>query len=43
MFSHHIATLLLMTFSWSANFVRVGSLVLVIHDAVDYWLEVRSC
>ena len=32
-----------MTFSWANNMVRVGTLVLVIHDAVDYWLEVTLC
>ena len=37
---HHAATITLMTFSWANNMVRVGTLVLVIHDAVDYWLEV---
>ncbi|CAG5136126.1 unnamed protein product, partial [Candidula unifasciata] len=36
---HHVATLLLMMLSWISNFVRVGTLVLVIHDAVDSWME----
>ena len=36
---HHVATLLLMSLSWVYNFVRVGTLVLVLHDAVDSWLE----
>ncbi|XP_062609798.1 ceramide synthase 5-like isoform X2 [Saccostrea cucullata] len=39
MFTHHCATISLLTFSWCGNFVRVGTLVLCIHDAVDYWLE----
>ncbi|CAK9292937.1 unnamed protein product [Gordionus sp. m RMFG-2023] len=39
MFTHHVCTLLLMTFSWATNLVRIGTLVLVIHDAVDFWLE----
>nr|XP_022304143.1 ceramide synthase 5-like isoform X2 [Crassostrea virginica] len=39
MFAHHCATIALLTFSWCGNFVRVGTLVLCIHDAVDYWLE----
>ncbi|KAL5007542.1 hypothetical protein ScPMuIL_016348 [Solemya velum] len=39
MFIHHIATLTLMLFSWSGNFVRIGSLVLVVHDAADWWME----
>lgn len=42
MFTHHCATICLLTFSWCGNFVRVGTLVLCIHDAVDYWLEVRE-
>ena len=29
-----------MVFSWSDNMVRIGTLVLIVHDAVDYWLEV---
>ena len=39
---HHVATITLMVFSWCNNFVRIGTLVLVIHDAVDYWLEVNQ-
>ncbi|CAF0983971.1 unnamed protein product, partial [Didymodactylos carnosus] len=39
MFLHHIATISLLSFSYIVNFVRVGSLVLVIHDCGDYWLE----
>jgi ceramide synthetase len=39
MIVHHIATITLMAMSWSANMVRVGTLVLVVHDAVDYILE----
>ncbi len=42
MFLHHIATVLLLSFSYIVNFVRVGTLVLVIHDFGDYWLEVRD-
>ncbi|CAF1989914.1 unnamed protein product [Rotaria magnacalcarata] len=39
MFLHHIATISLLSFSYIVNFVRVGSLVLVVHDCGDYWLE----
>lgn len=39
MIVHHIATLTLMGMSWAANMVRVGTLVLCVHDAVDYILE----
>ena len=42
MIIHHIATLTLMIMSYSANMVRVGSLVLAVHDAVDYFMEVCS-
>jgi hypothetical protein len=40
MFIHHIATIALLSFSYIVNFLRVGTLVLVVHDAGDYWLEV---
>ncbi|CAF0957648.1 unnamed protein product [Adineta ricciae] len=39
MFLHHIATIALLSFSYIVNFVRIGALVLVIHDCGDYWLE----
>ena len=42
MFLHHIATISLLSFSYIVNFVRVGSLVLLIHDCGDVWLEVRE-
>ena len=42
MFTHHIATITLLSFSYLVNFVRVGSLVLVVHDCGDYWLEVNN-
>ena len=41
MMVHHVATIVLLYFSWILNFVRVGSLVLVVHDAADTWLSVR--
>jgi len=41
MFLHHIATICLLSFSYIINFVRIGSLVLVVHDCADYWLEVK--
>lgn len=37
---HHMATLALLWFSWLTNFVRIGALVLLLHDAVDIVLEV---
>lgn len=41
MFVHHIATIVLMCLSWVVNVWRVGSLVLVVHDSADIFLEVR--
>lgn len=42
MFVHHIATICLMAFSWVCNLHRIGTLVLLIHDCADIFLEV-SC
>ena len=39
MFVHHVVTIMLLTFSWTCNFVRIGTLVLVIHDFADVPLE----
>jgi len=39
MFIHHMVTLLLMSLSWVCNLHRIGSLVLVIHDCADIFLE----
>ena len=39
-FIHHLATIALMWFSWTNNLVRMGSLILVVHDAADGWMEV---
>ncbi|XP_037835705.1 ceramide synthase 2 isoform X2 [Kryptolebias marmoratus] len=36
---HHLATLVLLSFSWCANFIRIGTLVMLIHDASDVLLE----
>lgn len=36
MIVHHISTILLMYFSWVVNFVRIGTLVLLVHDAADF-------
>lgn len=40
MFLHHWVAIGLLTFSYSVNMVRVGSLVICLHDAADFWLEV---
>ena len=42
MFIHHMVTLLLMSLSWICNLHRVGSLVLVVHDCADIFLEVSN-
>ena len=42
MIIHHIVTILLIYFSWACNFVRVGSLVIVVHDLADPWLSVST-
>ncbi|KAK3592976.1 hypothetical protein CHS0354_023198 [Potamilus streckersoni] len=39
MFVHHAATISLLFFSWCANVVRIGAVILVIHDCCDFWLE----
>ncbi|XP_067649176.1 ceramide synthase 2-like [Haliotis asinina] len=38
MATHHMITMLLLYFSWITNYVRVGTLVLVVHDASDHWM-----
>ncbi|XP_072284364.1 ceramide synthase 2 [Pyxicephalus adspersus] len=36
---HHVATIILISFSWCANYIRVGTLVMAIHDSSDFFLE----
>lgn len=43
MFVHHLATIALITFSYINNMVRVGTLVMCLHDASDFLLEVKIC
>lgn len=37
---HHLATLVLLSFSWCVNYIRIGTLVMLVHDASDVLLEV---
>ncbi|KAG9341330.1 hypothetical protein JZ751_019434 [Albula glossodonta] len=36
---HHLATLTLLAFSWCANYIRIGTMVMLVHDASDVLLE----
>lgn len=38
---HHIATISLIGCSYCANFVRVGTLVMLLHDSSDFIMEVK--
>lgn len=37
---HHVATIILISFSWFANYTRAGTLIMALHDSSDYLLEV---
>lgn len=39
MFVHHVLTLTLIALSWICNLHRIGSLVLLVHDCADIFLE----
>merc|ERR1712178_537977 len=40
---HHFATITLVVFSYLANFIRIGTLVLILHDISDIFLEAAKC
>ncbi|NXS54313.1 CERS2 synthase, partial [Brachypteracias leptosomus] len=40
---HHVATIILISFSWFANYIRAGTLIMALHDSSDYLLEVGMC
>lgn len=37
---HHVATTALISFSWLVNYIRAGTLIMLVHDASDYFMEV---
>ena len=39
---HHVAAISLIFISWVVNFVRIGSLVLLIHDWADVFLDLSK-
>ncbi|VDM53954.1 unnamed protein product [Angiostrongylus costaricensis] len=39
---HHAITILLLYISWTMNMVRVGTLVLFVHDAADIFIEMAK-
>jgi TLC domain len=41
-FVHHLVTMALITLSWVTNFVRMGTLVMLIHDISDVPLEIAK-
>ena len=42
MMIHHNATILLMMFSWTDHFTRIGTLVMILHDMADPLLELAK-
>jgi ceramide synthetase len=42
MFVHHLTTICLLGFSWTCNLTRIGTLVLIIHDCADAFLEIAK-
>uniref|UniRef100_A0A1I8HVA4 Homeobox domain-containing protein n=1 Tax=Macrostomum lignano TaxID=282301 RepID=A0A1I8HVA4_9PLAT len=43
MLIHHVVTVCLMSFSWCLNYVRIGALVLLVHDVVDPFMHLTKC
>lgn len=42
MFFHHLVTIALITFSWTCNLTRIGTLVLIVHDCADIPLQLSK-
>ncbi|XP_075995321.1 ceramide synthase 2a isoform X2 [Genypterus blacodes] len=36
---HHVATISLISFSWLVNYIRAGTLIMLVHDTSDYLME----
>uniref|UniRef100_A0A8C2ZZC0 Ceramide synthase 2a n=1 Tax=Cyclopterus lumpus TaxID=8103 RepID=A0A8C2ZZC0_CYCLU len=36
---HHVATISLISFSWLVNYIRAGTLIMLVHDSSDYLME----
>uniref|UniRef100_A0A8C9HBH0 Sphingosine N-acyltransferase n=1 Tax=Piliocolobus tephrosceles TaxID=591936 RepID=A0A8C9HBH0_9PRIM len=39
---HHVATIILISFSWFASYIRAGTLIMALHDSSDYLLELAK-
>lgn len=39
---HHMATLMLVVYSHYVNFMRVGAMIMLLHDVCDIWLELAK-